>query len=87
MNFVNKIIKNQVFITLITVIVVLILCLVIYRVSKYLFLKKKNLIRLVKGVKDARIYTKVDLGNKLDKLAPGLEYTFSGWFYIRDLIG
>lgn len=85
MDFVNKIIKNQVFITFITIIIVLFLCLIIYRVLKHLFLKKKNLIRLVKGVKDARIYTKVNLGNKLDDLTPGLEYTFSGWFYIRDL--
>ena len=85
MEFVNNIIRNKVFITFITVICVLILCIVIYRVSKYLFFKKKNLIRLVKGVKDARVYTKVDLADKLDDLAVGLEYTFSGWFYIKDL--
>ena len=85
MEFVNKIIKNKVFITIITVVVILILCLIIYKVAKYLYLKKKTLINLVKGVKDARIYSKVDLGDSLDDLTPGLEYTFSGWFYIKDL--
>tara|TARA_B110000879_G_scaffold209588_1_gene297695 strand:- start:919 stop:1701 length:783 start_codon:yes stop_codon:yes gene_type:complete len=85
MEFVNKIIKNKVFITIIIVVVILMLCFGIYRVAKYLYLKKKTLIVLVKGVKDARIYSKIELGDQLDTLTPGLEYTFSGWFYIKDL--
>ena len=85
MEFVNNILKNKVFITFITVVIILGLCLGIYRLSKYLYLKKKTLIRLVKGVKDARVYSKVDLGDQLDTLTPGLEYTFSGWFYVKDM--
>ena len=42
MEFVNNILKNKVFITFITVVIILGLCLGIYRLSKYLYLKKKH---------------------------------------------
>ena len=85
MDFVKKIFTNKVFIIFITIIVILILCLILYRISKYVLFRKSNHITLVKGIKDARMYHKVLLAEKLNQSSIGLEYTFGGWFYIRDL--
>jgi len=85
MEFLKKIFTNPFFISFLAIILSLLIILILLRLSKYLFLRKSKKLFLVKGIKDAREYKKFNLVEKLDESTIGLELTFSGWFYIKDL--
>ena len=85
MDLVKSVFSNKFFVISFSIIASLILLLLLWRLAKYMFKKKSTKLFLVKGVKDARTYEKIAMGEKLDDTSPGLEFTFSTWFYIKDL--
>ena len=82
---VKNLFSNKMFVIVLSIIVTIMLLLILWRLAKYVFKKKKTKIFLVKGVKDARTYEKFNMAEQLDESSAGLEFTFSTWFYIKDL--
>ena len=82
--FKNVVLNNKWFVTFISVVLLIIMCWIIYKIIKRLFFKKAHSIYVLSGVKDAREPEKKSIGGKLHGNTIGLEYTISAWMYIED---
>ena len=83
-NFKNIVLKNKWFVTFISVVFVIIMCWIIYKIIKKLFYKKAHSMYVLSGVKDAREPEKKSMSAELHGNTIGLEYTISAWLYIED---
>ena len=80
----SKAFSNKYFTVFITIVFIIIMCWIVYKIVKQLFYKKSHSIYAWNGVKNATQYERINMTDKLDPNTLGLEYTVGAWLYIRD---
>lgn len=83
MDRLQKIYSDTYFRTFMIIFVIIVGLLCAYKVSKYIYQRRKNNIYLIEGIKDGRVAQTIG-GDMLLPSQVGYEFTFSTWFYIKD---